>query len=412
MKATVVSVGTEILFGQIVNTNTVYLSRQLNLLGFDVMYHFTAGDNTGRLEEILKFAFRDTDLVVITGGLGPTEDDLTKETVAKVLGYELIMDEESLKNIFQLAKNHKYKLTENNFKQAMLPSRAMIFHNERGTAPGFALENDGKIAVCMPGPPKEMTYMWENQVKPFLLQFQDSVITYRNLNFFGVGESHLETLLLPLIDTQTDPTIATYAHEGQCSVRVASKRENIAEAEKAIEDTIEEIKKLAGEYLYSEQGKDFNVEIGERLIENNISFSLCESCTGGLLADKFVEVPGISKVFDRGIVTYSWKAKQEELGVKLETLEKYTAESGEVALEMVKGLKEKTGSRLCISVTGVAGPEDIGDNPAGHMFIGIIFDDLEKVVELNTGRQDRERNRKMACLNVFKQIKIALDGKY
>ena len=412
MKATVLSVGTEILFGQIVNTNTVYLSRQLNLLGFDVMYHFTVGDNTARLEELLKSAFRDTDIVIMTGGLGPTEDDLTKETVAQVLDDELEMEEESLQNIFARAKNHGYKLTENNFKQAMLPSRAMVFHNERGTAPGFALEKDGKIAVCMPGPPKEMTYMWENQVRPFLTQFQDSVITYRTLNFFGIGESHLETVLLPLIDRQTDPTIATYAHEGECSVRVASKRSNIDEAEAAIEETVKEIKKLAGKYLYSENGNQFNMEVGRQLIDRNISFSVCESCTGGLFASSMVEVPGISKVFDRGLVTYSWKAKQQELGVKLETLEKYSAESREVALEMVRGLKDKTGSRLCLSVTGVAGPEAYEDNPAGHMFIGIIFDDQEKVIELNTGRSDRDRNRKMAYLNMLKAVDYMINGKY
>ena len=404
MKAAILSVGTEILFGQIVNTNTVFLSRELNTLGIDVMYHYTAGDNSGRLSDMLKMAFRDCDLVITTGGLGPTEDDLTKETVCEVMGDTLEMHQESLDALYAISKRRGYTLTENNFKQAMMPTKAVVFDNDAGTAPGFALSSNGKTAICMPGPPREMRRMWERRVKPYLLSLSDSVIYYRILRTFGIGESKLETVLLPLIDAQTDPTLATYAKEGECSLRIASKRRTLEEAKAAVDAIAEKVAEIAGEYIYSFDDEDLHQVVGKKLIERNITISACESCTGGLFSERLVSVPGISKVFDRGLVTYTERAKMDELSVKRETLDAFTAESREAALEMVRGLKAKTGSRLCISVTGVAGPDAIGDKPAGLIYIAVSFDGRGEVRVLNTGKTDREANRNAAVLHMFDLI--------
>lgn len=406
MKTGILTVGTEILFGQITNTNTVYLSQQLNLLGFDVLYHFTVGDNSQRLKETLDKAYEDCDLLVLTGGLGPTEDDLTKETVCEYFGDRLVQDQASLDHINDMARRRGWKLTPNNFKQAMMPETAVIFPNTRGSAPGFAIEKDGKVAIVMPGPPAEMKAMFENSAMPYLKKFETTVIRYKMLRFFGIGESALETKILPLIHSGSPVTLATYAKSGECQVRLAVKSEDDEKAEALLQDMTEKVKAVVGEFMYSEDGDDINYAVGKTLIEKNISFSCCESCTGGLFAAKMVEVPGISKVFERGIVTYSYRAKREELGVKEETLEKYTAESPEVALEMVRGLKEKTGSRLCISMTGVAGPEAMGpEKPAGLMYIGIIFDDMEKVVEVRTNKPERNYNRNYGYLSMADEIR-------
>ena len=410
MKAAILSVGTELLFGQITNTNAVYISQKLNALGFDVMYQYTVGDNPGRLEKTIETALTDCDLIISSGGLGPTEDDLTKDIFCKVFKDKLVYHQESLDHLNEIAEKRHRKMTENNFEQALVPSRACVFYNHFGSAPGFALENQGKYCICMPGPPREMIPMWEKSVEPYLEQFQSEPIVYKTLCFFGIGESLLETKLLPLIDAQTDPTIATYAKSTYCQVRVASKRASKEEAYKAIDETVEKIEELVGEFIYSYEDEELNQVLGRKLLEKRISLSACESCTGGMFASKMVEVPGISAVFDRSLVTYSYDAKMAELGVKAETLAKYTAESEEVALEMVRGIKEVSGSRLCVSVTGVAGPEPMGNRPAGLIFIGIIFDNIEKVVKINTGSSDRYKNRLYATMTMMNELNKLVDA--
>ena len=211
MKSAIISVGTELLFGQITNTNSVFLSQQLNYLGVDVMYHYTVGDNPKRLAEMIRQAFTDCDLIVTTGGLGPTQDDLTKEIAAEVLHDELVLHEDLLEELEKYFQKTNRTMTENNKKQVYLPSRAVVFDNDAGTAPGFALEENGKTIICMPGPPREMTRMFERRVKPYLEAQSESIIYYKMLRTFGIGESMLETELLEWIDGQTDPTLATYA---------------------------------------------------------------------------------------------------------------------------------------------------------------------------------------------------------
>ncbi len=405
MKTAILTVGTEILFGQIVNTNAAFLSQELQNMGYDVMYHYSVGDNPGRLKELINFAFHDCDLILTTGGLGPTQDDLTKEVIAEAMGEVIVQNEDCMKALLDNYKKAGRTMTPNNLKQGYMPSRARVLPNDAGTAPGFALEKDGKLIISMPGPPREMKRMFELQVKPILESMQDSVIFYRIIRTFGLGESSMETVLLPLIDGQTDPTIATYAKEGECSLRVASKRATKEEAVAAVDRMIEDVNQLIGEYIYSYDDEDLVDVVGKLLLEKHITISCAESCTGGLFAAALTDIPGISEVFERGIVTYSNRAKMEELGVKAETLDKFGAVSPETACEMASGLAEKTGSDLCISVTGIAGPGGgTAEKPVGLAYIGIAYKGQVKAVKSQYRNVSRKWNRHYALLGMLNQV--------
>lgn len=408
MKTAILTVGTEILFGQIVNTNAAYLSEELNHLGYDVMYHYTVGDNPERLHDLIELAFRDCDLIVTTGGLGPTQDDLTKEVICETMGDHLVVNEDCLAELKAYAARRNRELTENNYKQANMPSSAIVLPNDAGTAPGFALERDGKWIISMPGPPREMTNMFQKQVKPLLQKWQDSVIYYRQIRTFGIGESLMETVLLPLIDGQTDPTIATYAKEGECSLRIASKRPTEEEARTAVEEMTEKVNELIGEYIYSYDNDDLVDVVGRMLKEKNISISCAESCTGGLFAGALTEVPGISSVFERGIVTYTNRAKMEELGVSPDTLNAHGAVSEETAAEMARGLAKKTGSDICVSVTGVAGPDPSEGKPVGTIYIGLTYKGKTSVTQVQRRNYSRKWNRNYAVLAMLHEVYKAI----
>jgi len=410
MKSAILSVGTELLFGQITNTNSVFLSQQLNYLGVDVMYHYTVGDNPKRLAEMIRQAFTDCDLIITTGGLGPTQDDLTKEIAAEVLHDELVLHEDTLKELEDYFKKINRVMTENNKKQAYLPSRAVMFDNDAGTAPGFALEENGKIIICLPGPPREMTRMFERKVKPYLQEKSNSIIYYKMLRTFGIGESMLETELQKWINGQTDPTLATYAKEGEACLRITSKRSTLEEAKAVVEDMVEKVNQKIGQYVYSYDDEEFYQVVGKKLLNQSISVSSAESCTGGLFAQTMTEVAGISAVFDRGFITYSNQAKMEELGVKAETLEKFGAVSEETAIEMAEGLKSVTGSRLCISVTGIAGPDGgTEEKPVGLVYICAILDEKRVTREFKIRNINRKWNRNYAVLCMLDIINRLID---
>lgn len=405
MKTAILSVGTEILFGQIVNTNTVYLSQQMNMLGFDVMYHYTVGDNPTRVEEMIDLAFQECDLILTTGGLGPTQDDLTKEVACKALDDTLVMMDDVLEEITKYFKTLGREMTENNKKQAIMPSRATVFHNDAGTAPGFALEKDGKYIICMPGPPREMKRMFQKSVVPFLQSMIDGALYYRQIRFFGIGESMLETQLLDLIDNQTDPTLATYAKEGECSLRIASKRATEEEAEHAVDEMLEKVKERVGHYIYSCDDEELAQVVADRLMEQGLTLSSAESCTGGMFASTMTDIPGISQCFDRGLVTYSNQAKMEELGVSAGTLEKFGAVSEETALEMVEGLKRVSGSDVCISVTGIAGPGGGSEEkPVGLVYIGFSYGDKKICKKIQMRNVNRSWNRHYTLLCMLNVI--------
>lgn len=405
MKSAILSVGTEILMGQIVNTNATYLSKELNDIGIDVMYHHTVGDNPKRLTETLDLIFRDCDLVITTGGLGPTQDDLTKETVAGYMNDELVLDENSLQSLKKSFEKSKRKMTDNNLKQAYLPSRSVVFANLHGTAPGFALENEGKTVICLPGPPREMKEMYEKSARAYLQKKSDKKIVYRLIRTFGIGESQLETELLDIINGQTDPTIATYAKEGESYIRVASKRDTYSEAMDAIEDVMKKIRSCIGKYIYSEDNEDLHVVVADMLMKKNITVASAESITGGLFAKTLTDIPGVSGIFKEGLVTYQENAKIRELGVKSETLDEFSAVSEEVAKEMVEGLYKKTGCNICISSTGVAGPgDDDRGNPVGLVFIGLRYNGKIKVTKMNMRDAGRAQNRNRVMLKMMHLI--------
>ena len=410
MKTALLSVGTEILMGQITNTNSVFLSKELNDLGHDVLYHHTVGDNSERLADTLDLLFRDCDLIITTGGLGPTQDDLTKETVCSYMEDELVLDEEWLEIMTGMFERMGREMTENNLKQAYVPSRAVVYNNPHGTAPGFCLENKGKYIICLPGPPREMKELFELYAKPFLESRADSVIVYHSIRTFGIGESQLETSLLDLIEGQTDPTIATYAKENESYVRIASKRKTRAEAEAAIEEMAVKVRERIGKYIYSESDEDLWNVVVDKLRDKGLTLSAAESCTGGLFAKTITDIPGASDVFDRSIVTYSNRAKVQELGVSEETLEKYGAVSEQTAREMVIGIAEASGSDICVSVTGIAGPGGGSEEkPVGTIYAGLWVKgktEVKKMMIRDTGRQF---NRHRAMLTMLGMINKALD---
>ena len=401
MKAAVLTVGTEILFGSIVNTNAVFISKQLQELGLDLMYHMTVGDNPLRLKENLEELYKDCDLIITTGGLGPTEDDLTKETIAEYFGTENRLRDDQLEVLKERFKTIRRPMTENNYKQAYFPVGSEILPNPNGTAPGFSLEKDGKIIVAMPGPPREMEPMFLNYVRPWLLKLQNAHLYYRFIRTYDIGESDLETRLLSLIDGQTDPSFATYCTAYEATLRIASKRPEEAEAVKAVENAIEKVKEIIGGNIYSDDNEELEALVAAYLMKNHLTISAAESMTGGAFASRLCSFPGISEVFDRSLVTYSYNAKMNELGVKFETLEKYTAVSSEVALEMAEGLYKKTGSDICISVTGYAGP---GGSDVGLFYVGLCVGGKTKAIKHMSRPQGREFIRNHAVREMFLDI--------
>lgn len=405
MKAAILTVGTEILFGQIVNTNATFISKRLNDMGIDVMYHYTVGDNAKRLESLLHEIMQECQLIITTGGLGPTQDDLTKDIVAKVAGDKLVIHKPSLDKITEFFKATGREMTENNIKQAYMPSKAKVLTNDYGSAPGFMVEVDNNIIMCMPGPPREMEPMFVNYGEKYLRELSDDAIYYQFIRTIGIGESMLETKLLDLIDGQTDPTIATYVKEGEAYLRVTSKRKTIDEAREAVDNMIEKIQARIGEYIYCVGNMNLSEVVVDLLKAKGLKLASAESCTGGLFADAIISIPGTSDIFDRALVTYSNKAKMEELGVKAETLEKYGAVSEETAREMVNGLAKVSGADICVSVTGIAGPDGgTLDKPVGLVYTALRFNDKVVVKENKFRNAGRNSIRKRSVLTMLEMI--------
>ena len=410
MKASIIAVGTELLFGQTVNTNAAYLSENLNHMGFDVMYQFTVGDNPQRLREKLADAFADTDLVLLTGGLGPTQDDLTKETVAEYMGVEMYEDQRVMDDLEAYFLRHGGDMAENNYKQAYLPVGCTPLYNASGTAPGFALTKDGKTAICFPGPPRELHWLFENGARQYLETLTDKKMYYRIIRTIGMGESSLEMLLLPLIDGQTDPTIATYAKEGECTLRVASQRDTTEEAKQAVDDMIARIDEIIGKYIYSYDNENLNEVVVSLLKEKGLSVSAVESCTGGSFAAMLTDVPGASDVFHSSYVTYSPEAKVE-LGVDGRLIDDYGVVSREVAESMADALKSRTGADICVSVTGYAGPDADPEQEVGLAYIGYNYGDIKGYLQVNTNRNDRMWNRNYFTLRMMRVVYMLLEGR-
>ena len=373
MKAEIICVGTEILMGNIVNTNAAYIAKGLAGLGVSCFYQSVVGDNDGRLMEVFREASGRADIVILSGGLGPTEDDLTKETVAKVMGKTLTEDEKAWKQIKTFFEKRGIKYTDNNRKQALVPEGAKVLYNKNGTAPGIITEGEQVTAILLPGPPGELIPMWDDQVVPYLKERSDTAFYSEMVKLCGVGESLAETGLKDLIDAQANPTIATYAKVGEVDVRVTASARSEKDAHKLVKPVVKEIKKRFGSRVFTtDENVTLEAAVIQLLTESGLTLSLAESLTGGMVTSRLINVPGASGVIKTGFVTYSNKSKRKYLGVKRSTLDKYGAVSEQCAKEMVRGCVAATRSDTAIALTGIAGPDGGTDEkPVGLTYIGI-----------------------------------------
>ncbi len=384
VSAEILCIGTELLLGEIVNTNATYLSRRLARLGIRVYHHSAVGDNPERLARALDVALSRSDLVLTTGGLGPTCDDLSKEVIAAHFGRALVLHPPSLERLEAFFADRGTAWTENNKKQAYQPEGAVIFPNPSGTAPGAAIEQDGKTVILLPGPPRELTLMFETEVEPYLRRFAGPGIVSRELRLFGIGESAVETLLRPLMTTQTNPTLAPYAQEGEVMLRLTASAPSEAEAYARMEPLEREIERLVGPYIYGVDVPDLQTALVRYLLEHRIRVAAAESCTGGLISKCITDVPGSSEIYPGGVCSYSNERKMQWLGVSPETLAAHGAVSAETALEMAHGIRRATGADLGVSTTGVAGPGGgTAEKPVGLVYVAVAGETLQKVDELH-----------------------------
>lgn len=412
MVVELISVGTEILLGNIVNTNATYLAEKCALLGCSLYHQTVVGDNEERMEEAIRQAIERADIVILTGGLGPTKDDLTKEVTAKVFGRKLYMDEHSkarIQDYFEKIKSKK--VTENNWKQALVPEGAIVIDNLNGTAPGLILEDKerGKAAILIPGPPNEMKPMFEHDIAPYLNKKQPEGIYSHMVKVCGIGESRAETMVADLMDAQTNPTLAPYAKTGEVHFRVTARACSEEAAEKLMEPMIEEMKKRFGDAVYTTEE---NVTLEESVIrlleEKKMTVTTAESCTGGKLSGRLLNVAGASSVYNEGYITYANASKEKILGVKHETLETYGAVSEQTAAEMALGAAKAAGADAALSVTGIAGPGGgTAEKPVGLVCIGCAVNGEVTVREYRfTG--NREKNRDYAVARAITLLREEL----
>ena len=414
--AEILCIGTEILMGDIINTNAAYIAKELAGLGINVYHQSVVGDNPQRLKESLALAFSRADIVITTGGLGPTYDDLSKETIAAYFNRKLVMDEESLHAIECHFLRLNRVMTDNNKKQAMMPEGCVIFANHNGTAPGCAIEGkgeqQGKTAIMLPGPPREMKPMFEQGVKPFLLKDSDTRLVSHTMHFFGIGESMLESILHELMEESTNPTVAHYAKTGEVQLRVTARVKQGEDAEALLQPVMEQIKEKVGEFLYGIDVGDLQTAAVRALKEKNLHVAVAESCTGGYVAKRITDVSGASDVFECGICSYSNRIKHQILGVKQETLDTFGAISEETAREMAEGVRRISGAEIGVSVTGNAGPQASEGKDVGLVYIGVDSDHFKKVFMLHVNRKDqdaRETIRYLASSHALSLILKAVE---
>lgn len=372
MVVELICVGTELLLGNIVNTNAAYLAEKCAGLGLSCYYQSVVGDNADRLRQMLCTALERADILILSGGLGPTTDDLTKETAANVMGMPLVMDAHSLERIEGFFQTRGLEMTENNKKQALVPRGAIVLDNDNGTAPGLILEKDGKRMILLPGPPNELCPMFEKCVRPYLEGLQPGIIYSRTVKICGIGESKAASMIQDLIDGQTNPTVAPYAKTGEVHLRVTARAQDEKEAKQLVKPMVKELKNRFGMDVYTtEENVTLEKAVVDLLLANGLTVSTIESCTGGMLAARLINIPGVSEVFKSGYITYSNKAKRKVVGVKKSSLHKYGAVSEQVAYEMANGSAMVTKADVTVSVTGIAGPDGgTAEKPVGLVFIG------------------------------------------
>lgn len=410
--AEIISVGTELLLGNVANTDAQDISQGLSELGINVYYHTVVGDNPARLKDAVSIAKKRADILITTGGLGPTFDDLTKQTLAEAFGKELIFDEkeaEAIKNYF-FNKLHARSWTENNLRQAMLPEGCTVFHNRCGTAPGCAFYADGVHVLMLPGPPRECRDMFLNSAIPYLRSLSDSEIDSHNIRIFGIGESAVEDMLRDMMTELTNPTLAPYAKPGEVMLRVTAKASSKDEAEELMAPVIEKVKEKLGDMIYGIDVESLEEAVLNLLKEKNVTLSTAESCTSGLLAKRITDISGASAVFMGGVVTYSNASKSNLLGISSELISDKGPVCREVAELMAKNVRERLGTDLGIGITGCAGPNsDEKNTPVGTVFVALASKDEVFCRHLSLGL-DRERVRSTAAGHALDMVRRYLTG--
>ena len=410
MNAELIAVGTELLLGSTVNSDAAMLSQELSALGIGVYHHTVVGDNPARLREAIDLAKTRADLIITTGGLGPTYDDLTKTVVAEAFGKQLVFDEESadiIRNYF--AQFHR-PMTENNLQQAYLPEGCTIFKNDFGTAPACAFEVDGIHVMMLPGPPRECMGVFRTRGIPYLAGLTNGVIHSRSLRIYGLGESTLEMQLRPLMQSLDNPTLAPYAKEGEVELRITAKADTVEAAKAMIAPVETQVRDIIGDKIYGADVDNLQSVVVQALKEQGKTVSTVESCTGGLLAEMMTDVAGASAVFPGGFVTYCNLAKTELAGVPAAMIEQHSPVSEPVAIAMAEGARERLHTDFALAVTGVAGPgSDEYGNPVGLVFVALAGAEGRTQVKKQESAGSRQRVRRMAAMTALDMLRKELE---
>ena len=410
-----ISVGTELLLGNIVNTNAAYLSEKCAELGMSLYYEVTVGDNPERLLETVTTAYNRSDVIILTGGLGPTQDDLTKETVAKALNLSIVEDSHTRERIEDYFKRSNYKvITDNNWKQAMIIEGCKVVDNYNGTAPGLIVESEeGKRVILLPGPPNEMIPMFKKDIYGYLNQIRPNVIYSKMVKICGIGESMVETEITDLIESQSNPTIAPYAKGGEVHLRVTASAPTVDEAKKLVKPIVKELKDRFKQNVYTtDESENLEDTVVKLLKKYDLTLATAESCTGGLFTGRIVNVAGASDVLKEGFITYSNKAKRKNLDVSKNTLKKYGAVSEQCAKEMAKGAAINTGSDVAVAITGIAGPDGGTDEkPVGLVYIACFVNEKVTIKEFNF-KGNRQKIREGAVIYALDLLRRCILDNY
>lgn len=403
MKCEIISVGTELLLGQIANTDAQYISQELAPLGIDVYFHTAVGDNSKRLKECLEIAWNRSDVIITSGGLGPTLDDLTKETIADFLGLQMIKYAEAQEHLQKYFKGRD--ITPNNYRQTYFPEGSILLPNNNGTAMGAILEKDDRIIIILPGPPNELVPMFKESVIPYLMAKSDYIIKSKVLRIFGIGESKVEDMIKEIIENQSNPTIAPLAKEGEVTLRITAKNKKASNVDEMIKRMEEQVRNILGDYIYGTNDDSLESVVGKLLMEKSITIAIAESCTGGLISNKLTNIPGISSVFKLGTVVYSNEAKMDVLGVNKDVLKEKGAVSEEVAIQMAQNVRLIAKTDLGLSVTGIAGPDGGTDQkPVGLTYIALT--DGENILcNKYTFNGNRLKNKNLASMHALDMVR-------
>ena len=410
MKAEILSVGTELLLGNVVNTDARDISEYLSALGINVYWHTVVGDNPARLTACVEIAKKRADLIVTTGGLGPTCDDLTKQVLASAFGLKLYFDEAEAEGIRAwFASRPGRTMTENNLQQAYLPEGCTVFHNDWGTAPGCGFEKDGVRVVMLPGPPRECRAMFTHRVVPYLRSLSEGEIVSHNIRVFGMGESAVEALLREKMNAMTNPTLAPYAKEGEMLLRVTAKAATREKAEEMMQPVIEALTALLGDVVYGVDAESLEAAVFALLRARGQTLAAAESCTGGLIGKRLTDLPGVSAVYKGGAVVYTAESKTAILGVPAAVIEEKGVVSREVALSLAENVRKRFSSDYGLGVTGLAGPDGDGTNPVGTVFTALAAPDgcFVRALQLGSGR---ERVRTSAANHALDMLRRYLTG--